>query len=622
VSNDKLRRESFRWVELPGNDRGKTGDIMPKTVDNKTRRSKQSPTTASGFKSIDDFSDLSHRILHHANRGVSKFDFLCEVSKILLDFSGCDAVELRQKKGDYYYLSEVTRNAKPSPRFEIMSCARDELGQIIPCSLDDSDHERLCRYIVLGKPDSSFPSFTKKGSFWTGDAEALLPIPLGDDGEAGMYDLSIKGNYRSIAMIPIVIDTENVGLLELKSKKRDYFTKTEIEFYEDIARILGDALLNRRAQAALRERIKELTCLYGIAQVVEQQEVSLGGILRDIVMLLPPAWQYPECTVARITLDGRSYTTPNFQEALQKQTEDIVINGEYRGVIEVGYTERIPQLAEGPFLKEEQSLLNAVARQVALIIERMQAQEEKSKLQEQLRHADRLATIGQLAAGVAHELNEPLGNILGFAQLVTKASEVPEQVGRDVEKIVSASLHARDVVKKLLIFARQMPPSKTKVDLNRLIEEGLSFFESRCVKEGIEIKRLLSPDLPEITADPSQLNQVLVNLVVNAAQAMPEGGTLTIQTCADETYVLLIVEDSGVGMSEEILKKIFIPFFTTKDVGQGTGLGLSVVHGIVTSHGGSIEVDSHVGRGARFQIQLPVSGPQQLKENEGDGPIR
>lgn len=364
--------------------------------------------------------------------------------------------------------------------------------------------------------------------------------------------------------------------------------------------------LSHSAQAALRERVKELTCLYGIAQITGQPGISLEQILQGIVELLPPAWQYPEITLARITVDGRSYSNPGFRDCRQKQTADIVVGSARRGVVEVVYVEEKPELDEGPFLKEERHLIDGIARQVELIIERRQAEEDRSKLQDQLRHADRLATIGLLAAGVAHELNEPLGNILGFAQLAKKCQGLPESAKQDIEKIESASLHGREVIKKLLVFARQMPPEKRRVNLNEVVEKGLYFWEARCAKAGIELACLLQSDLPEITADPAQMNQVLVNLVVNALQAMPEGGNLTVQTLARDRQVSLIVEDTGIGMGQEVLEKVFVPFFTTKDVGQGTGLGLPVVHGIVTSHGGTIQVESKVGRGTRFEIKLPV----------------
>jgi len=253
---------------------------------------------------------------------------------------------------------------------------------------------------------------------------------------------------------------------------------------------------------------------------------------------------------------------------------------------------------------------------VALIIERRQADEDRLSLQEQLRHADRLATIGQLAAGVAHELNEPLGNILGFAQLVKKSSGIPEQAGHDIDKIIAASLHAREVIRKLMLFARQMPPKKTSVNLNKIVEDGLYFLESRCARAGINLVRSLASDLPEITADPSQLHQVLVNLIVNSIQAMPEGGNLVIRTCFDNSHVCLVVEDTGTGMSDEVLRQIFIPFYTTKEIDQGTGLGLPVVHGIVTAHRGSITVESKVNCGTRFEIRLPVSVSKEEEEDD------
>jgi signal transduction histidine kinase len=209
-----------------------------------------------------------------------------------------------------------------------------------------------------------------------------------------------------------------------------------------------------------------------------------------------------------------------------------------------------------------------------------------------------------------------LGHTLGFAQLAQKCPGLPKQAEEDIEKTVIASMHAREVVKKLMLFARPMPPKKTQVNLNQLVEEGLYFLESRCAKEGIKLVRSLSLDLPEITADPGQLTQVLVNLVVNAVQAMPDGGKLTVETHVGDGYISLTVEDTGVGMSDKVAQKIFMPFFTTKDVDQGTGLGLAVVHGIVTSHGGSIKVDSKVGRGTRFEVKLPLAGAPDVEETE------
>lgn len=415
-----------------------------------------------------------------------------------------------------------------------------------------------------------------------------------------------RDRQASAALVPLVDGPNTIGLLCLQRHGGAPFEVTEVETLEHLAPVLGTALADQQAQAALRERVKELTCLYGITQVADRPEIGLPELVQGIADLLPPAWQYPGVCRARIVLDGRHYLTADFAEGPHRQTADIVVNARCRGHVEVIYTQDAPELFEGPFLKEERDLIVAVAAQLALIVERREAGEERSRLQDQLRHADRLATIGQLAAGVAHELNEPLGNILGFAQLAAKAPELGEGVRRDLEKIVAATLHAREVVRKLMLFARQTPPMTAPVDLNQMVEHGLFFLEARCAKQAIQLRRELTPSLPAIKADPSQLQQVLVNLVVNALQAMPTGGMLTVATRRADGSVVLVVEDTGVGMTDEVKAKAFLPFFTTKDIDQGTGLGLSVVHGIVSAHGGSIAFDSEVGKGARFEVRFPV----------------
>jgi signal transduction histidine kinase len=555
----------------------------------------------------EDFRDLSHRILDHSNLGIPRMDFLKEIANMLLDFSECDLVELRVRKEDACIRCEARRQ---TVRLRIVPCEEIRESKTDPCLGRVSGTEHVCRSVVSGPFDSSSSVFTAKGSFWTGDVEKLRGLPSSDREVTLLQNLGLSGPYRSLALIPLGVGKENTGLLQLKSKNRYFFTQNEIESYEGIAQTLGIALAHQLAQAALRERIKELTCLYGIAKLVERPGISLEETLEGIVQLLPPAWQYPDISSARIVLDGKSYSTAGFRNGRYRQTADIAVNGKLRGSVTVVYARKQPELYEGPFLSEERSLIDTVARQVALIIEQRQAEEESTKLEDQLRHADRLATIGQLAAGVAHELNEPLANILGFAQLTSKTPDLPTDVTRDLEKIINASLYAREVIRKLMLFARQMPPQRTRVDINQLIEEGLSLFESRCAKEGIELVRSLSPNLPKITADPGQLTQVMVNLAVNSIQAMPTGGMLTLQTVAGDGHVSLIVEDTGEGMSPDTLKKIFLPFFTTKGTGQGTGLGLAVVHGIVSAHKGSIKVKSKPGQGSRFEIELPLSAQE------------
>jgi two-component system, NtrC family, sensor kinase len=368
------------------------------------------------------------------------------------------------------------------------------------------------------------------------------------------------------------------------------------------------------SRVKLRERVKELTCLYGIAQIASNPALSCANKLADIVKLLPPAWQYRGRACARITLDEHVFQSTKFCDGAHQQTAAICVAGKNRGTVEIHYRDGRGLLKKNPFLHEEKNLIENIAGQIALMIEHEEIRKTKAKLREQLIKADRLAAIGELAAGVAHELNEPLNTILGFTQLTQKTSNLPVQALKDLEKIADAALHARNIIRELLIFARQGKPGSARVNLNRIITDEMHLFESLCAKSGVELRRIVDPDLPEIKANKSQIRQVISNLIVNALQAMPGGGILTLRTSFEKSCVQLRVVDSGTGISEEIKESIFLPFFTTKDVDQGTGLGLSVVHGIVSSHGGEIHVESEHGQGACFCVTFPCYRETALKE--------
>jgi signal transduction histidine kinase len=568
------------------------------------------PSSNSGGYSTrlaDEFAGLSRRILRSANQGVARSDFTREVLSLLVDFSESDEAGLRVNEGQRYFCSSLRDGGEQSFGFQMAARGPDATRVDVGSCAGDSDGlAAMCQRVVRGQVEPGSPWFTRNGSFWTGDA--TQPV--------GAERLVIGGGYRSLAIVRFAVGDDSHGLLLLWSREKNFYEEPEVEFYEGVAQTIGVALADRRAQAALRERVKELTCLYGIDQIRIRQDMSLAESLHGIVRLLPPAWLYPEIACARIEHDGIVYDTPGFRDGPHRMTADIVVRNQKRGVVEVVYTEPRLTMDEGPFLRDERWLIDAVANQVGVMVERRHAEEERAKLETQLRHADRLATIGQLAAGVAHELNEPLGNVLGFAQLARKTPGLPKAAADDIDKTVTAALHAREIVSKLMLFARQKMPAHGQVKLNELVENGLGLLVSRCAKADIDLVRRLDPGLPEIVADAGQLHQVLVNLVVNAIQAMPEGGTLTITTERAGDAIALTVQDTGIGMSADVLSKVFMPFFTTKGVGEGTGLGLSVVHGIVTAHGGRIEVESKPGRGARFRVLLPIDGPAAAGEEE------
>lgn len=363
----------------------------------------------------------------------------------------------------------------------------------------------------------------------------------------------------------------------------------------------------RDANSKLKERVKELNCLYELLRAAQDAH-DVDVFISKTLTIIPAAMQFPELAEVEIHVAKSKFTTAGFKKS--KVTISARLNVEHKvyGSMKIGYRSHPGKRLNPSFLTEEKHLLKAAARELSSFISKVSAEKEKEKLQTQLQHSERLAFIGELSAGIAHELNEPLAKILGFAQLIKKTGHLTDQQTDDIDRIVKASLYTREIIKKLMIFSRQMPQQIMPVNLNDIITNILYFIDVRFQASQIKLKTKLHPALPTIKGDEVQLSQVLVNLITNAVHAMPGGGTISIATKAKGTDVILIVSDTGTGMSSTVRHKIFEPFFTTKAVGQGTGLGLSVVKGIVDAHHGRISVHSSPGRGTKFEIQLPIKG--------------
>ncbi|MBM4339101.1 MAG: PAS domain S-box protein [Deltaproteobacteria bacterium] len=235
----------------------------------------------------------------------------------------------------------------------------------------------------------------------------------------------------------------------------------------------------------------------------------------------------------------------------------------------------------------------------------------EKKLQEthlQLVSSEKMASLGKLAAGIAHEINNPLGGILIYSSLMMEDLPEEDPKRNDLARIVQEAGRCKDIVKSLLEFARQTEPKKEPADINRAINDGLFFLVNQALFHNIRIVKEFDPFLPLVQGNASQLKQVFMNIIVNAAEAMYGNGTLTIKTSLSPEGKMVWIEftDTGEGIPDENLSRIFDPFFTTKDVGKGTGLGLATSFGIIEEHGGKISVQSKVGEGATFAIELPV----------------
>jgi two-component system NtrC family sensor kinase len=234
---------------------------------------------------------------------------------------------------------------------------------------------------------------------------------------------------------------------------------------------------------------------------------------------------------------------------------------------------------------------------------------ERKRIEEQLIMADRLAAIGELASGIAHELRNPLTSIIGFSRLIME-SNIPEEIKENLNFVYSEAQRAAGIVNNVLTFARKYAPAKQLTQINNIIEEVLQLRAHDQKVRNIEVNCKFASDLPEVMVDCLQMQQVFLNIIINAESAMLEAhnrGTITITTEKVDHVVRISIADDGPGIAKETMEYLFDSFFTTKEVGKGTGLGLSICHGIVTKHDGCIYARSKLGEGANFFIDLPMN---------------
>lgn len=276
----------------------------------------------------------------------------------------------------------------------------------------------------------------------------------------------------------------------------------------------------------------------------------------------------------------------------------------------------VPKLGKArTMLTSGQSVTSASGEKLGAVVAAHDISERK-QLEEQLRQAQKMEAVGRLAGGIAHDFNNLLTAIMGYSELILRRLSDGDPMRQDAEEINKAGQRASSLTRQLLAFSRKQVLQPRVLDLNSVVSE-LQKMLTRSIGEDIELVAKLAPGLGCVQADPGHIEQVIVNLVVNARDAMPSGGVLTIQTANIDTgderpsvipsrqYVLLSVSDTGCGISDDVQSRIFEPFFTTKDAGKGTGLGLATVYGIVEQWGGRILVDSELGKGATFRILLP-----------------
>jgi PAS domain S-box-containing protein len=315
---------------------------------------------------------------------------------------------------------------------------------------------------------------------------------------------------------------------------------------------------------------------------------------------------------------GKTHITDIYPEGVAKEVMEKLRSPEYGGVGKLHPTqfnvvnkagEEIPIQLSAVLISDREGKEVASVGIFTDLRPRLRMEKKLQDTHLQLVSSEKMASLGKLAAGIAHEINNPLGGILIYSSLMMEDLPEGDPKRQDLARIVQEASRCKDIVKSLLEFARQTEPKMEPTDINRAITDGLFFLENQALFHNVQIVKELNPLLPLVQGNAGQLKQVFINIIVNAAEAIHGSGALTIRTSHDAQRKKVFVEftDTGEGIPEENLTRIFEPFFTTKDIGKGTGLGLATSYGIVEDHGGKISVKSKVGRGTTFTIELPAS---------------
>ncbi len=700
----------------------------------------------SEHKIQEDIVDLATRLIAKINSPDDLRQCLSNLTDSLQKWSGCEAVGIRLKDGDDFPYFETRGFPTAFVQLESNLCVHRPNGEILRDNTGNPVLECMCGNILRGRFDPAKPFFTANGSFWSNNTTTLLASTTEADRQARTRNRCNGEGYESVALIPLRIDHQTLGLLQFNDHRPDRFSPALIAHFEKIAGIVTIALWRRQTEERLHESEKLYRSLFenmmngfaycrmlfenreprdfiylAVNKAFEQQTGLKEVVGRKVTEILPGVRDSdPELfeIYGRVAMTGEPESFEIYVEALhmwfsisvyspahehfvavfdviteRKRAEeelrtseshlrtliqsipdlvwlkdkdgiymscnsqferlygaresDIIGKSDYnfvdkdlaeffrendRKTVAAGKPtsneewvtfaddghRALLEVIKNPMYDDKEELIGVlgIGRDIT---ERMRAEEERANLQNQLIQAQKMESVGRLAGGVAHDYNNMLSVIMGYSELALEKVDATNEPLHDyLREIYAAAVRSTDITRQLLAFARKQTIAPVVIDLNQAVENMLKMLR-RLIGEDIDLAWLPKTDLWPVKFDPSQLDQILANMCVNARDAIDGVGRITIETgtvtfdedyCASHRgfipgeYVLLAVSDDGCGMEHEIVDKIFEPFFTTKAVGQGTGLGLSMVYGIVKQNQGFINVYSEPGKGTTLKIYL------------------
>ena len=685
-------------------------------------------------KRLEDERETTSRLVALASSHKPFHERMEDLTGALQAWSGCEAVGIRLREGNDFPYYE-TRGFPPAfVQAENHLCAYDRNGEFLRDAKGNPVLECMCGNVLCGRFNPKLPFFTEQGSFWSNNTTALLASTGEADRQSRTRNRCNGEGYESVALIPMLIENEAIGLLQFNDHRKGRFTQDLISRMERIGSLLAGTLARIQAQDTLLKNERRLNAIFSamtegfsVQQVIcdeagkprdlrfvdanpafelqtglKNSEI-LGHTLLELFPQTEPYWieRYGKVGLTGESIQfeaefgplGKYYQVSAFQtevgqfgtmfrdisasreasKAIQESHQRMqlatdsahlavwdwdLIRGtmiwddrmfqlygatreEISGTVQDWKDGLHPEDLERA-VKECEAAITGVApfntefrvvhrdgtvlwvkadatvlrdaegkplRMIGLnrdISASYLAEMEKNKLQAQLAQSQKMESLGTLAGGVAHDMNNVLGAILGLASanLVVMPPESPTY--RAFQTISKAATRGGEMVKGLLTFARQSQAEERVVDLNLILTDQVRLLEHttlskvRCV---LDLEQGLSP----LVGDASALTHAFMNLCVNAVDAMPDSGTLTMRTRnVDRDWIEVVLEDTGIGMPKEVLERSMEPFFTTKEIGKGTGLGLSLVYSTVKVHRGQIEIQSQPGQGTQVRMRFPA----------------
>ncbi|MFO7948233.1 MAG: PAS domain S-box protein [Armatimonadota bacterium] len=579
-----------------------------------------------GARETEERQMMDLRVLRVLNESADSQEMISGILDELSEFTDCETMAIRLSRADDYPYAEHVGLPEKLVTAHSCLCRYDAAGEPARDENGDRILHGLKGCIIDGTIDPKLPFFTDGGSFWTNTFQELMASPHNEDWS---FDDTIHAelNHSSVAVIPLRWGGNTVGTLEIGDTEGGLFARSLINYIEDLASSITVAVRRRIAEEALQkernfsetvvqnaptliiglDQAGRVTLFNALAESLTGYET--GEIMNHVFWRhLLPAGEMQEFKQAFSTLRSGEVPPPFDTHIISKNGDQRLINWRATALSDPG---------------------GGVWQVIIIGIDVT----EHRNLERRIRQSQRMEAIATLAGGIAHDLNNALHSVLSNVELLQLQGEMNEAQRNSIKSIENAVKHASSITQQVTAMAAPADSEKCAIDLNLCINSVMGLLKGVRDRR-VALLKNLSEDLPPILADATQIEQVIMNLCVNALHAMPDGGELLVTTDtvvagekmvhrnpdlkAGDEFVRIQVTDTGVGMDEDTLTQIFDPFFTTRKDEGGTGLGLAISYSIIQNHNGSIVVDSAPGEGTTFTIYLPYVDEAIVEVSDSD----